>query len=339
MLISEFDYNLPERLIAQKSVEPRDVSRLIVVNRKTGTIEHKHFYNITEYLLPGDVLVLNKTKVFKARLFAKVHGLEKVVEVFLLKSIAGEWEVLLGGAKRVPVGSTLEFNSELRASIVNKDVKEGTARIKFQQSDNHVLEYCEAHGKIPVPPYVHQDPADLSKYQTIYAKDIGSVAAPTAGFHFTPELLDKIKKMGVEIEYITLHVGIGTFRPVKTEVVEEHVMHSEYVQIDQDVADKIQKAKQAGRRVIAVGTTTTRALEGVAMQGCGAYSGDINIFIKPGFEFKVIDGLITNFHLPKSTLLILVSALAGSELIKKAYLEAVELEYRFYSFGDAMLII
>ncbi len=336
MLISLFDYNLPERLIAQKSVEPRDNSGLMVVNRKTGVIDHKHFYNIVEYLKPGDVLVLNKTKVFKARLHARVKNSEKMVEVFLLKSIAGEWEVLLGGAKRASVGSVLEFDSGLMAYVASKDVKEGTVRIRFDVLDSEVFAYCDAHGDIPIPPYVHQNPQSLDKYQTVYAKEVGSVAAPTAGFHFTGELLERIKKMGVQIEYITLHVGVGTFRPVKADVIEEHVMHSEYVQIDEDTAKSIKQAKHEGRRVIAVGTTTCRALEGT---GGKKFSGDINIFIKPGFEFKVIDGLITNFHLPKSTLLILVSALAGTELIREAYKQAIEHEYRFYSFGDAMLII
>lgn len=335
MLISEFDYNLPEQLIAQKSVEPRDSSGLMVVNRKISTIEHKNFYNIVEYLRPGDLLVLNKTKVFKARLYARVKDSEKMVEVFLLKSIAGKWEVLLGGAKRASVGSVLEFDDQFSAEIVSKDIKEGTARIKFNASDSEVFEYCDANGGIPIPPYVHKNPLTLDKYQTVYAKEVGSVAAPTAGFHFTNELLDKIKAMRVQIEYITLHVGVGTFRPVKTDMVEEHVMHAEYVEIDAGTAKSIKQAKHEGRRVIAVGTTTCRALEGT---GGKEFSGDINIFIKPGFEFKVIDGLITNFHLPKSTLLILVSALAGTELIREAYKQAIEHEYRFYSFGDAMLI-
>jgi S-adenosylmethionine:tRNA ribosyltransferase-isomerase len=335
MLISDFDYNLPECLIAQKSVEPRDHSRLMIVDRETGDIRHEHFYNITKYLHQGDVLVLNNTKVFKARLYASV-GSNKSVEVFLLRAINDCWEVLLGGAKRVKIGQELDFGKGLNASLISKDSNQGTARIKFNETNKFVLAYCNKYGQIPVPPYVHTNPEKLDDYQTVYAKETGSVAAPTAGFHFTPELLNKIKEIGVQVEYITLHVGIGTFKPVKTEIIEEHIMHSEYVQISKQASKNIMQAKKEGRRVIAVGTTTTRALEGSI--GC-EYSGDINIFIKPGYKFKVINGLITNFHLPKSTLLILISAFAGTDLIRNAYKQAIEHEYRFYSFGDAMLII
>ena len=375
MKINDFDYYLPEKLIAQSSTEPRDCSRLMVLRRNLGQIEHQHFYNIVDYLRSGDVPVLNQTKVFKARLKAKIDNSQRQIEVFLLRSVDGQWEALLGGARHTDIGSKLIFNDQLRAEVISKDFEVGSAYLKFYQSDDQVLDYCQQYGSIPVPPYVKNQPEKLEQYQTVYAKETGSVAAPTAGFHFTIELLEKIKNMGVRIEYITLHVGVGTFRPVKTEIVEGHVMHSEYVEIDEQTAKSIRLAKQEGRRIIAVGTTTTRALEGVALQdplhpslwrasewhsqlplrkgerldsppyegggrgGCEGYSGDINIFIKPGFEFKIIDGLITNFHLPKSTLLILVSALAGNDLIKKAYNQAIELEYKFYSFGDAMFII
>ncbi|KKR21543.1 MAG: S-adenosylmethionine:tRNA ribosyltransferase-isomerase [Candidatus Uhrbacteria bacterium GW2011_GWD1_41_16] len=352
MKINDFDYYLPEKLIAQSSTEPRDCSRLMVLRRNLGQIEHQHFYNIVDYLRSGDVPVLNQTKVFKARLKAKIDNSQRQIEVFLLRSVDGQWEALLGGARHTDIGSKLIFNDQLRAEVISKDFEVGSAYLKFYQSDDQVLDYCQQYGSIPVPPYVKNQPEKLEQYQTVYAKETGSVAAPTAGFHFTIELLEKIKNMGVRIEYITLHVGVGTFRPVKTEIVEDHVMHAEWVEISDRVAKEICRAKQECRRVIAVGTTTTRALEGVAMQtrvsppyegggrgGCEGYSGDINIFIKPGFEFKIIDGLITNFHLPKSTLLILVSALAGNDLIKKAYNQAIELEYKFYSFGDAMFII
>lgn len=336
MKISDFDYQLPEELIAQKSAVPRDHSQLMVLHCDKGNIEHKHFYNIIDYLKQGDVLVLNQTKVFKARLKAIIGDSKRQIEVFLLRSVCGQWEALLGGARHVDIGEKLIFNNQLEAEVISKDFEVGTAYIKFNHSDDQVLEFCQQYGSIPVPPYVKNQPENLEQYQTIYAREIGSVAAPTAGFHFTIELLQKIKSMGVQIEYITLHVGVGTFRPVMTELIENHVMHAEWVEISGRVEQEIQKAKQEGRRVIAVGTTTTRALEGT---GGKKFIGNINIFIKPGFEFKVIDGLITNFHLPKSTLLVLVSALAGSGLIKKAYSEAVKHEYRFYSFGDAMLII
>lgn len=358
MNISEFDYHLPEKLIAQHSVEPRDHSRLMIVGHESGKIEHEKFFNIVDYLQKGDVLVLNKTKVFKARLTARKIPSSIITEVFLIKPVGGVWEAMLKPARRIKQGTVLHFEDGLTAEVVQKgDEVDAVSLLKFDRSDDEVFEYCQRFGGIPVPPYVEGQPDALENYQTIYAQDRGSVAAPTAGFHFTDELIEKIEAMGVQIEYVTLHVGLGTFQPVKVEELEEHKMHSEFVVIESGAARRINEAKQESRRVIAVGTTSTRALEGVAANfnpppfqgGAGGgyqiilppqgFTGEVDIFIKPGFKFKVIDGLITNFHLPKSTLLVMISALAGQGLIKKAYSEAIAHEYRFYSFGDAMFII
>ncbi|MBU1705358.1 tRNA preQ1(34) S-adenosylmethionine ribosyltransferase-isomerase QueA [Patescibacteria group bacterium] len=343
MSVKLFDYHLPPELIAQASVEPRDQSRLLVLEKQSGKREHKLFFEIIDELKAGDVLVMNMTKVFKARL--RGHVGEKEVEVFLLREIkrekvgrvkGSEWKVLLKPGRLVSVGSKIQIG-EMKAEVLEKT---DTVRIKIDADLDQVLAYADQHGEIPVPPYVKQVPDQLEKYQTVYAEQIGSVAAPTAGFHFTKELLSKIREKGVQIEFVTLHVGIGTFRPMKTETIEEHEMHAEFVRVDGEVARRINQAKEEGRRIIAVGTTSVRTLEGVADDEgrLREFAGDVNLFIKPGYEFKIVDALITNFHLPKSTLLVLVSALAGRENIMAAYEEAVAKKYRFYSFGDAMLI-
>lgn len=343
--VNFFDYNLPSELIAQKSVEPRDQSRLLILDKKTGARGHKKFFEIIDELQAGDVLVMNKTKVFKARLRGQVD--EKEIEVFLLREKEGDWEVLIKPGRLVSIGSKIQLG-DLEAEVIEKGA---VVRIKINAGLDDVLAYADQHGEIPIPPYVKQVPDKLEKYQTVYAEQTGSVAAPTAGFHFTEKLLEQIKEKGVQIEFVTLHVGIGTFRPMKTKTIEEHEMHAEFVQVDGEVAERINQAKEGGRRIIAVGTTTVRTLEGVTnvdfppSQGgikgglpLEGFSGDVNLFIKPGYKFKIVDALITNFHLPKSTLLVLVSALAGRENIMAACKEAVAQKYCFYSFGDAMFI-
>lgn len=345
--ISLFDYDLPEAFIAQSSVEPRDHSKLMIVDRATGETEHKHFYDIVEELKAGDVLVFNTSKVFKARL------LKEGLEIFVLRIKEGEAEVLLKPGRKYKEGDTISLHGH--DFLIATELHQGIRILKTGMPAAEMLAFCDEHGDIPTPPYVAGALKDEAKYQTIYAKQVGSVAAPTAGFHFTPELLQKIKAKGVQIEEVVLHVGIGTFRPVKTETLEEHEMHSEWVSLPQDTADRINQAKAEGRRIIAVGTTTTRVLEGIgsspllSKEGLGeaigplsgplrGYEGEINIFITPGFQFRVIDGLITNFHLPKSTLLVLVSAFAGRERMLAAYESAKANGYRFFSFGDAMFI-
>lgn len=345
--VSLFEYELPEELIAQHSVEPRDHSRLMVVDRQTGAWQHKHFYDIIDELHADDVLVMNNTKVFRARLEATVN--DKPIELFLLRPRDGAWEALVKPGRHVHVDDTIRLG-EIEGEVLSKT---DVVSVRFDVSDQSVIDYANAHGQIPIPPYVHELPEKLEQYQTVYAQETGSVAAPTAGFHFTQEVLEKIRAKGVEIHYVTLHVGLGTFRPMKSETIEEHEMHSEFVTIDGATAQAINRAKQEGRRVIAVGTTTVRTLEGVAhvmkkthpgeknstsplpIEG---FSGDVNLFITPGFDFRVVDALITNFHLPKSTLLVLVSAFAGREHVLAAYQEAIRERYRFFSFGDAMFL-
>jgi S-adenosylmethionine:tRNA ribosyltransferase-isomerase len=332
--ISLFDYDLPESFIAQHSVEPRDHSELMVLDRESGEITHKQFFNILDELNAGDVLVFNTSKVFKARLSTGS------VEVFVLRIKEGEIEALVRPGKKFPVDSMITIEGQ--EFVVKEKSDDGVMRLNTGLPAKEMLEFCDSHGSIPTPPYVSTDVKDESKYQNVYAKEVGSVAAPTAGFHFTDELLSKIKAKGVEIEHVILHVGIGTFRPVQTETIEEHVMHSEWVSVSEETTDRINTAKREGRRVIAVGTTTTRVLEGIAETvGNGTlipYEGEINVFITPGFAFKVIDGLITNFHLPKSTLIVLISSFAGREHVLHAYEEAKKNDYRFFSFGDAMFI-
>ena len=347
---SLFDYHLPSERIAQHSVQPRDQSRLLVLDRKTGERQYKQFFEIVDELRSGDLLVMNDTKVFCARL-KTTEG----VEVFLLRAKSETiWETLMRPGKKVRASDEIVVGvgvDVLKGVIIEKR-EDGVVLVDFDRSPDEVVEFANAHGEIPTPPYVSEHIDDINKYQTVYAKETGSVAAPTAGFHFTPELIQSLKEKGIEFAFITLHVGIGTFRPMKTETIEEHEMHSEFVSISEETAQLINLAKKEGRRVIAVGTTTVRTLEGVAKltsatplnpplergETIRAYSEDVNIFITPGFEFRVIDGLITNFHLPKSTLLVLVSAFAGRESILSAYQEAIQKEYRFFSFGDAMFI-
>lgn len=359
MHTKDFDYILPDERIAQHSVEPRDHSRLMVIDRKNKTIEDRHFYDIVDYLKSGDVLVSNNSKVFKARLMGKLeagdrdanqdgvpdHALlnQKEVEIFLVRPMenSGVWKVLGKPGRRIQTGMVVRFASDFYCEVMFKE-KDGTILVQFPDSSEEVRRKANQYGSIPIPPYVKDEPHELESYQTVYAKPEGSVAAPTAGFHFTPELIETLKQKGVIFAEVTLHVGLGTFLPVKSERIEDHTMHSEWVEVSSESAEIITRAKKEGRRVVAIGTTTTRTLEGVALLHQGsitAYRGDINIFITPGFEFNIVDAMITNFHLPKSTLLMLVSAFAGDrEFILNCYKTAVEKEYRFYSFGDAMFI-
>lgn len=340
MKVEEFDYNLPEELIAQTPLEKRDSSKLLVLDKKTGEVEHKHFYNILEYLEEGDTLVLNDTKVLPARLIGEKEETKAVIEILLLKNIKDDdWECLVKPARRIKVGTIVSFgNGKLKAKCI-KEEDEGIRHFTLIYN-GILLETLEELGTMPLPPYIHEKLNDQSRYQTVYAKEVGSAAAPTAGLHFTNELLEKIKEKGINIAYVTLHVGLGTFRPVSVETIEEHEMHSEYYQMTKEVAELLTKTKKENHKIIAVGTTSTRTLETI-MTKYGEFkecSGWTNIFIYPGYKFKAIDNLITNFHLPKSTLVMLVSALAGKENILNAYNEAIKNEYRFFSFGDAMLI-
>lgn len=336
-LIDAFDYKLPEDLIAQEPAEPRDHARLMIVDRVTGQIEHGHFFDVLNELREGDVLVMNDTKVFKARLFGVIEGRDIPVETVLLRHEDGLWETIVKKSRRLKDGSVIDFDG-MKAEVVSRDIPSGTVQLRLDHDVDAVLAFADEHGEVPLPPYIERSLDDLDEYQTVYAREVGSVAAPTAGLHFTPELIDRIKQKGVQIEYVTLHVGLGTFQPVwEDQELEDHQMHAEFVEISKDVAERINQAKSEGRRIIAVGTTTTRALEGSGVPE-GGFAGDVDIFMKPGYTFNVIDALITNFHLPRTTLLVLVSAFAGKELVQQAYREAIEHEYRFYSFGDAMMI-
>ena len=340
MKVSDFNYDLPQELIAQVPIKNRDESRLMVLDRKSKTIEHKIFKDILDYLKPGDCLVRNNTKVIPARLYGIKEETGINVEFLLLNRIEGDyWEVMVKPGRRLKKGTNVIFgNGLLKAEIL--DIMEGGNRkVKFIYEGifNEILDQI---GLMPLPPYIHEKLQDKDRYQTVYAKYEGSAAAPTAGLHFTDELLEKIKQKGVEIANVTLHVGIGTFRPVKEENVEEHKMHTEHFYIKDEDVEKINKAKRTGHRIIAVGTTSCRVLESIADENgyVKQIETDTGIFIYPGYKFKCIDGLITNFHLPESTLIMLVSALAGKEFVMKAYEEAVREKYRFFSFGDAMLI-
>lgn len=340
MDISLFDFYLPEELIAQSPKEVRDESRLLVVDKSNNTYEDRIFHDIIDYLRPGDVLVRNNTKVLPARLFGIKEGTGAKVEVLLLHQIKGDiWECLTGNARPIKVGTIISFgDGKLRAKCL--EVKDEGIRIFEFIYDGIFLEILNELGQMPLPPYIKKQCEDNSRYQTVYAKELGSAAAPTAGFHFTEELLDKIRHKGVTILDITLHIGLGTFKPVKEQKVEDHVMHSEHYYITKEVADELNKAKKEGRRIIAIGTTATRTLE-ANIQKFGEFkeaSEDTAIFIKPGYEFKAIDCLITNFHLPKSTLIMLVSALIGREFTLEVYKHAVDSRYRFFSFGDSMFI-
>ena len=341
MNVEEFDYHLPESLIAQTPLKNRDQSRLLVLGRKTGNIAHKHFTDIMDYFEPGDTLVLNDTRVMPARLFGLKEETGAKVEMLMLTRIEdNDWEVLLKTAKRIKVGNTLSFgNGKIIAECI-KELEQG-GRIMRLHYEGILEERLDELGEMPLPPYIKERLDDPDRYQTVYAKENGSAAAPTAGLHFTDELLQKIKDKGVNIAFITLHVGLGTFRPVSVEDIDDHEMHSEYYQMTKETADMLNKTKENGHRIISVGTTSTRTLETIRRdhEQFVATSGWTDIFIYPGFEYKAIDGLITNFHLPKSTLVMLVSAFSSREYILNAYKEAVKLKYRFFSFGDAMLII
>ncbi len=341
MKTTEFDYFLPEALIAQDPSLKRDQSRLLILKRDGSGIEHRKFNNIVEYLDPGDVLVINDTRVIPARLFARKEGTGAEIEVLLLRQLAPErWEALVRPGKRVRPGIRLIFGEGILEADVT-DVTDSGGRILDFRCRGNFDEVIKQIGRMPLPPYIKNYPSDPGRYQTVYAREPGSVAAPTAGLHFTPELLERIKSKGIKIVSVLLHVGLGTFRPVTAEDVEEHHMHEEYYEITPQAAEIINSAKSNAGRVIAVGTTSTRCLESSAEQDGKVKPGTgwTNIFIYPGYEFKVIDGLITNFHLPCSTLLMLISAFAGRERVLDAYRTAVNLRYRFFSFGDAMLLI
>ena len=340
MDVKDFYYDLPEELIAQDPLEDRSSSRLMVLDKKTGEVEHKVFRDILSYLKPGDCLVLNNTKVIPARLYGVKEGTEAKIEILLLKRKENDvWETLVKPGKKCKIGTKIIFGDGILTCDVIDIVDEGNRLIQFRY-EGIFEEILDRLGQMPLPPYITHQLKDKNRYQTVYAKYDGSAAAPTAGLHFTPELLQQVRDMGVEIAEVTLHVGLGTFRPVKETDVLKHHMHSEFYQITQQEADKINKAKQEGRRVIAVGTTSTRTLEAASDENgfLKETSGWTEIFIYPGYQFKVIDALITNFHLPESTLVMLVSALAGREHVLHAYEIAVQEKYRFFSFGDAMFI-
>lgn len=339
MKTEDFYYDLPEELIAQHPLKNRSDSRLMLLNKDNGEIEHKHFYDIINYLNPGDVLVLNNTKVMPARLFGHRENKDEKIEVLLLKQKEDDiWECLTKPGKKTKIGSKIIFSDKLKAEVV--DISEdGSRYIKFFYNGifNEILDEL---GEMPLPPYIKEKLEDKSRYQTIYSKVEGSAAAPTAGLHFTEELLEEIKNKGIDIVYLTLHIGLGTFRPVKADRIEDHQMHSEYYILSEDAAKRINKARENGNRVIAVGTTSVRTLESIASNDgkLSEKSGWTDIFIYPGYKFKAVDALITNFHLPESTLVMLVSAFASKEKILNAYNEAIKEKYRFFSFGDAMFI-
>lgn len=341
MDVKDFYYDLPQELIAQDPLEDRSSSRLMVLDKITGEVEHRHFKDITEYLRPGDCLVINNTKVIPARLYGVKEGTEAKIEILLLKRKENDiWETLVKPGKKCKIGTKIVFGEGILTGEVIDIVEEGNRLIQFHY-EGIFEEILDRLGQMPLPPYITHQLQDKNRYQTVYAKYDGSAAAPTAGLHFTPELLKQVRDMGVEIAEVTLHVGLGTFRPVKETDVLKHHMHSEFYKIEQSEADKINKAKKEGHRVIAVGTTSTRTLESAADENgfLTEKSGWTEIFIYPGYQFKVIDALITNFHLPESTLVMLVSALAGREHVLAAYETAVEEKYRFFSFGDAMFIV
>ncbi|NLM10029.1 MAG: tRNA preQ1(34) S-adenosylmethionine ribosyltransferase-isomerase QueA [Clostridiaceae bacterium] len=341
MQLKDFYYDLPKSLIAQSPLQKRDMSRLLLLDRKTGKTTHLHFHDIKNYINPGDCLVLNNTRVIPARLLGEREDTGGKIEFVLLKKFDKDvWEVILKPGKRAKVGTRFVFGDNLLIAEVLKIVDGGNRLVKFYYK-GIFEEVLDRVGIVPLPPYITKDLQDKERYQTVYSKYDGSAAAPTAGLHFTEELINDLKSNGVQFAELTLHVGIGTFRPVKTENIEEHHMHSEYFKIDQEACDIINKTRSQKKRVIAVGTTSCRVLESVAAEDrtVKPTEGETDIFIYPGYRFKAIDGLITNFHLPESTLLMLVSAFAGRENILAAYKEAIDMKYRFFSFGDAMLII
>lgn len=337
MLVTDFDYELPQELIAQHPMEPRDHSRLLVVDKHTGEIQHKHFYDLVDYLRPGDVLVFNDTRVIPARL----HGTKDTgahVELFLLtRRDATDWEVLVRPGKKLQVGARINFSDELSCEVIeHTDFGGRVVRFKYEGIFEEILDRL---GETPLPPYITAPLEDKERYQTVYNRERGSAAAPTAGLHFTKELLAKIKELGCEEVFVTLHVGLGTFRPVSEANIEDHKMHKEFYTVSQEAADAINKAKAEGRRIIAVGTTAVRTLESAGADGTLKAGGNwTNIFIYPGYKFRFVDELVTNFHLPQSTLLMLVSTLATRDIMLATYKKAVEERYRFFSFGDAMFI-
>ena len=340
MKTDDFDYYLPENLIAQTPINKRDESKLMVLNKETGTIEHRHFADIIDYLTPNDVLVLNDTKVMPARLIGQKEDTNGHIELLLLKNTKNNiYECLCKPAKRVKVGTIVTFGDGILKAKCIETKEEGIREFEFLY-DGIFYEILDKLGEMPLPPYIHKKLKDKNRYQTVYAKNIGSAAAPTAGLHFTQELLEKLKNKGITICYVTLHVGLGTFRPVNVEEVTTHKMHSEYYTINEETAKILNQAKKEGKNIVSVGTTTTRVLETVINQyqtfkECSGYT---SIFIYPGYQFKAVDSLITNFHLPKSTLIMLVSAFCSKEIIMNAYSEAIKNSYRFFSFGDSMFI-
>ncbi len=353
--ISDFDYDLPQELIAQTPIEPRDSSRLLVMHRATGLLEHRHFRDIGAYLRPGDLLVANQSRVIPARLLGRRAETGGAVEVLLLAERLDlgpdHWETLVRPGRRLHQGNRIIFGDEANPQTLSGEILQRTDAggriVRLYTADGAtatetVRQRIEQLGRMPLPPYIHETLADPERYQTVYARISGSAAAPTAGLHFTPHLLDQIRKQGVHVGFVTLHVGLDTFRPVEVEDVRDHKMHSEEIELDAPTADLINETRNAGGRVIAVGTTTVRVLESIATFYEGQikpYSGNTRLFITPGYPFKVVDAMITNFHLPRSTLLLLVSAFASKELIEQAYSEAIREQYRFFSFGDAMLMM
>ncbi|SHI33914.1 S-adenosylmethionine--tRNA ribosyltransferase-isomerase [Clostridium cavendishii DSM 21758] len=340
MKVNDFYFDLPEELIAQCPLEKRDASRLMVLDRNTGEVEHKSFHDIIDYLNPGDTLVLNNTRVLPARLIGEKEGTGGKIEFLLLKRLHGDtWEALAKPGKRAKIGTVFTFGDGKLKATVKEIGEEGNRIIEFSY-DGIFEQVLDELGQMPLPPYIHEKLEDKERYQTVYSKEKGSAAAPTAGLHFTKELIEEIKAKGINIAFLTLHVGLGTFRPVKVDTIENHVMHSEFYQLSKEDADIINKTKQLGHRVISVGTTSTRTLETIADENgiVKPQSGWTDIFIYPGYKYKVVDSLITNFHLPESTLIMLVSALAGKENVMNAYNTAVKEKYRFFSFGDSMFI-
>jgi S-adenosylmethionine:tRNA ribosyltransferase-isomerase len=341
MKTSDFFYNLPENLIAQTPLEPRDSSRLMVLHKDSDEIEHKHFYDIIDYLEPGDCLIVNDSRVIPARIYGVKEDTGAKIEFLLLRQVDGSrWETLVKPGRKAKAGAKFIFGEGIIKAEVLEVTDDGNRIVDLSCEDGNIYAALDKIGQMPLPPYITEKLEDQERYQTVYSNELGSAAAPTAGLHFTNELLDKIKAKGVNIGYVTLHVGLGTFRPVKVDDVTKHKMHSEHYELPQETADLINATKAAGKRVIAVGTTSCRTLESVAASGeIKACDGFTDIFIYPGFQFKVLDGLITNFHLPESTLIMLVSAFLGYEKTMKAYEVAVQEKYRFFSFGDCMTIL
>ena len=339
MEVKEFDYELPNEFIAQTPLDKRSNSKLMLLDRKTGNINHKHFYDIIDYLNPGDVLVLNDTKVMPSRIYGEKVDTKAKIEFLLLKEVDKDcYEALTRPARRVKVGTVVKFSEELQLEVIEKR-DEGMCVVKFQY-EGIFIEKLEQLGEMPLPPYIHEKLDDKDRYQTIYASNLGSAAAPTAGLHFTDELMNKIKEKGIQVEYVTLHIGLGTFRPMSVDNIKDHHMHTEWFKMDEATAERLNKAKEEKRRIIAVGTTSTRTMEAIYTKynKFVATAEETNIFIYPGYKFKAIDALITNFHLPKSTLIMLVSAFSKKEYVLNAYEKAKENNYRFFSFGDSMFI-